>query len=507
MNFSYLSLIRNRMNKIFTDKSLMWFNLYLFVLYILVVIENSVSDSSANNILTIIIPVFFIDSIKTIIESLTPKRLIKSVEDLSKVNVVIPCHNGGDFLGKTLKSLLKKFPAKSIIVSSNGSTDNTVEVAKSYGVRVLDIKEGVGKVEAINRALELVKVPYTLIMDDDVILGNAIVPTNILDEGYEAAAFRVLPIKENYLTELQTHEYRKSMDIGRMFHNSTGTVQNVSGAIGLFYTDELIRQTKIHSGEFSGEDLQRTLLIHLTEMKKGVVIVDSTVKTEVPSNIKVLFTQRVLGWNPGFYANFLNYLKLVFTMRDIPWRLRYEAFYNTFLLTLLDPIRVGGLVLLIRNPEYLAVTYVIYFICELVTWLIMGRKEAVWVVFIFPFYGMFNLITRTLALIVFFYRRLVVLINSSKYKDEYKNVNLAIKFASWQLTNIFSVAFVFASISATEFVNTRKFPEIEMENQKVVSSVSIYDQKILDRLVNKSFNIKSAKTSNMLGIFYYDLLK
>lgn len=59
--------------------------------------------------------------------------------DFPTVSVVIPSWNQGRFISRTLESILKQdYPGKvEIIVSDGGSTDETVEVLKSYGDRLI----------------------------------------------------------------------------------------------------------------------------------------------------------------------------------------------------------------------------------------------------------------------------------------------------------------------------------------------------------------------------------
>lgn len=60
------------------------------------------------------------------------------MQEFPSVSVVIPSWNQGRFIGRTLESILKQdYPgAVEIIVSDGGSTDETVEVLKSYGDRL-----------------------------------------------------------------------------------------------------------------------------------------------------------------------------------------------------------------------------------------------------------------------------------------------------------------------------------------------------------------------------------
>lgn len=256
-------------------------------------------------------------------------------------------------------------------------------------------------------------------------LFNKKVPTELLDRGYEGVAFRVFPIKENWLTVLQLHEYRKSMDVGRAFHNGGATVQTISGAIGLFHTKELVRQIDIHSGEFSGEDLQRTLLILVEKDTNGVVITDSIVETFAPRTLSELFNQRLFGWNPGYYSNLTLYVRLLFAPH-VQFKLRLEAIYNVVLVTLLDGFRLVSLPVLLFSPTFIAIFLVAYIILESITWICMGRKEPYWVVLLMPAYGLFNFVARVGSGSVFLYRRLAYYVMKHKASyDDYRHARLA----------------------------------------------------------------------------------
>lgn len=390
-----------------------------------------------------LIPVFLVDGIKTFIESFTPKKVITGDEDLSKVTVVIPTYNGGKHIGVTLTDLVKRFPKDQIIVSSNGSRDDTCDVVRTYGVRLLEIEQPIGKVEAINRALHMVKTPYTLIMDDDTLVGDAVIPTTVLDEGHGGVAFRVYPVRKGPWSLIQLHEYRKSMDVGRRYHNHSSTVQNISGAVGLYRTQELIRQADIHTGEFSGEDLQRTLLVHLSRNTGGgVVMSESIIETMAPDSFMSLFNQRVYGWYPGFLANFHLYWRLLF-MRNIPKRLRFEAFFNCFVLTFLDPIRLLSLPILLFTPTYLVFFYIVYVLLETIPWFSTGRNEPYWVILVFPLYGIFNFLTRMLSMSVFFYRRITKIIGKGIKNDDYKFMRPHARLIGVLTSSIVTLSFAF----------------------------------------------------------------
>lgn len=389
--------------------------------------------------LIVLLPIWLVDGVKVSFESLIARQYKTAKEDITKVTVIIACKDGEEVIGDTLRSLKRKFPADQIIVASNGSTDKTCEIARSYGVVCLDFTQPLGKVRAINAALPHAKTPYVLLLDDDTLVAGATIPTGLLDDGYDAVAFRVLVKLDTWVSYLQLQEYRKSCDIGRRYHNKGGSVQCISGAIGLFRRETLVDQIGKHTGEFSGEDLQRTLLIHLathfTSRKRGVVLARSTVITKAPTTIGQLFKQRVFGWFPGLYANFPNFARILGYKRA-PLALRLDALYNCLLVTPLDIFRILTLPVLIFRPWFFVVTYIAYVALECIPYVRSGRIEPVWVLLVYPFYGIFSLLTRICAGPVFFYRRLAVKMSRLQLLDDYRRSPAKVKWTSAMLISL-----------------------------------------------------------------------
>ncbi|NLJ55550.1 MAG: glycosyltransferase, partial [Firmicutes bacterium] len=58
---------------------------------------------------------------------------------------IIPAYNEEKTIGQVLAPLKKVDLIKKIIVVSDGSTDDTVIVARSYGVEVVELTENRGK--------------------------------------------------------------------------------------------------------------------------------------------------------------------------------------------------------------------------------------------------------------------------------------------------------------------------------------------------------------------------
>jgi len=259
-------------------------------------------------------------------------------------------------------------------------------------------------------------------MDDDVRISQAKIPTNLL-ENHDAVSFRVLPHGESLLNHFQRHEYRKSMEIGRSFHAKTATIPCVSGAVGLFRKEALLRQSDLHSGEFSGEDLQRTLLIHRHRNDRGVTFVDEEVYTHAPRTLRELYLQRVHGWWPGLWNNFHHLLHLAFASK-VNWRLRYDSLYALFLVVT-DPFRILALPALFSSFGRFWTFYIFYVLLELIPYLKMGRRESIVVILLSPIYGVAQLFTRVVAFFAWLYRRLVALTSGRRIPDSYKRAPLA----------------------------------------------------------------------------------
>jgi len=90
-----------------------------------------------------------------------------------KTTIIIPNYNGIEYLENCLHSLQKCEPADfHIIVVDNGSTDGCVELLKEKfpAVEKVFLPENIGFAPAVNRGLELVKTPYALLLNNDVMV-------------------------------------------------------------------------------------------------------------------------------------------------------------------------------------------------------------------------------------------------------------------------------------------------------------------------------------------------
>ena len=83
------------------------------------------------------------------------------------MTVMIPCYNQARFLGEAIESVLSQSHPDFVVVVDDGSTDNTSEVASSYGQVRLIRQENRGLAAARNRGLSEARGEYVVFLDSD----------------------------------------------------------------------------------------------------------------------------------------------------------------------------------------------------------------------------------------------------------------------------------------------------------------------------------------------------
>ena len=87
------------------------------------------------------------------------------------VAILIPAHNEGAVIEDSLRAIMKLVPRKNIHVVSDGSTDDTFEIAVRVGVKAIKTRQNVGKAGALHEAIERFKLverfPVVMFLDAD----------------------------------------------------------------------------------------------------------------------------------------------------------------------------------------------------------------------------------------------------------------------------------------------------------------------------------------------------
>ena len=86
----------------------------------------------------------------------------------------------------------------------------------------------------------------------------------------------------------------------------------------------------------------------------------------------------------------------------------------------MDIARLIALPIIIYYPYFFVIMYAVYVALDTLIYLRMREKTPYWIVLIYPFFGVFGLITRACGFAVFLYRRIVVLLKKAEQLDHYR---------------------------------------------------------------------------------------
>ncbi|MBX4201715.1 glycosyltransferase family 2 protein [Candidatus Saccharibacteria bacterium] len=372
--------------------------------------------------------------------------------DPAKVSVLIASYNGQDVIAETIRQAAKHVLLNQILVVSDASTDQTAKVAREMGVRVITNSKNMNKAFSVSIGIKHIKTDYVLLLDDDTLIGNTFIPTSLLDEGYSAVAFNVMPVKEkSLLNELQVFEYRQSMQLGKNIRAGTGAIGNISGAIGLFRTKDLKNQASLHSGQFAGEDEQRTLLVHLNSLGKGITYTDSTVYTRPPSTYLSLYRQRAYSWSAAMPELFTLYWQILLAPR-FHYLLKAEKAYQMYIF-LTDPLRLLFFWTLFTRSANLLVIFAFYFVLDTIIWFKLRRQDSFRAVFFYPIYSLALTVCRFISYFYWLYIKSKYLIKRLHHYAERRHL-----IAEYSI--VFLVIIMAWAISARHFIG-----DINMSNK------------------------------------------
>jgi poly-beta-1,6-N-acetyl-D-glucosamine synthase len=94
-----------------------------------------------------------------------------AVPDVLEVGAILPAHNEGAVIERTLIALARILPTRNIHVVSDGSTDDTANLAREFGAHVLELAPGRGKASALAEGIShfglLYRFRVVLILDAD----------------------------------------------------------------------------------------------------------------------------------------------------------------------------------------------------------------------------------------------------------------------------------------------------------------------------------------------------
>lgn len=132
---------------------------------------------------------------------------------MTKVSVIIPCHNGTDYLKDAMESVKQQGVEVEIIVIDDNSTDGTQEYAKKLGIeKVYETATAKGLSAARNVGLNNMTGDYVVFLDHDDII-NAEAFTTMLAEFDKDSELQLVMAKlVDFISPELTEEEQKVLE-------------------------------------------------------------------------------------------------------------------------------------------------------------------------------------------------------------------------------------------------------------------------------------------------------
>lgn len=318
-----------------------------------------------------------------------------------KLTVLAPAYNESATVVQSVHALLLlQYPNLEVVLVSDGSTDDTIEVLQKafdlqavhpvfhqtvdtkpvkrifrtsthHGLVVVD-KENGGKADALNCALNLASGELVCAIDADTLIEPdallmmtrpllahadiaAVGGTIRVINGSKVSEGRVVKrkVSRHYLAGIQTVEYLRAFLFGRLGWNRLGGNLIISGALGVFRKDILL-DAGGYLHNTVGEDIEivarfRRTAVQQKSPKRVIFVPDPVAWTEVPETFTTLGRQRD-RWHRGLADVMWRYRRLIGNPRYRS--LGLVAFPYFFFIELLAPVfeAAGFLIFMISLP-------------------------------------------------------------------------------------------------------------------------------------------------------------
>lgn len=243
----------------------------------------------------------------------------KKLDHFPKVTIGIPVWNEGETIIETLKSLdAMDYPKKQleIIVIDDGSTDNTLKLAKNYAkgkkhIIVLKNQKNSGKSFTVNRIIEMATGEYFAVVDADSTVDHDYLKKSLTYFTNDNVAAVCSQIKVKDPKSLMEKIQRVEIMFGSYMRKAMlliGTQHYTNGVMSIFKFD-ILKKVGGFNKKVLTEDLE--IAIRLRSLGYDVRLCeDAYGYTKMPSTFKGVWMQR-LRWYRGYIQTFKLHWKMI----------------------------------------------------------------------------------------------------------------------------------------------------------------------------------------------------
>ncbi|MEM4296216.1 MAG: glycosyltransferase family 2 protein [Candidatus Anstonellales archaeon] len=240
------------------------------------------------------------------------ERLNKNYEPIS---IIVPGYNAGKTLKRCIESIKNAYypTKKEIIYVDDGSTDDSVKIAKNMGIKVIEMGKNQGKAKALNTGIKAAKNEIIACIDSDTYLDkdaliNAVKKFNNKDVGAVAVLIKV-ERPDKLIKKFQDLEYAIGFGLYALIGKYFNIIFVTPGPMTLFKKSVFDKIGLFDENNIT-EDLEMGWRLRKYHYKIEYAL-DAVVYTEVPETVKGLLRQR-LRWYRGKLVNLKKYHYMLF---------------------------------------------------------------------------------------------------------------------------------------------------------------------------------------------------
>ncbi len=248
----------------------------------------------------------------------------KKLKKYPSISIIIPNYNSSKTIAKCLKSIFNlKYPRKfEVILVDDGSTDNSVEIAKriyndmkksgidkKINFKIIKNEKNIGKAASLNKGMKLTSAEVVACIDSDTyprrdVLIKMVPYLYESEDTIAVTGFVIANEPKTLIQKVQELEYYGAFGFApRMMANING-ILTIPGPMSI-----LKRKKVIEFGGFDEknltEDMEMGLKIH-KNYGRIAYCPDAIIPTEVPDTIRKLYRQRI-RWYRGTIFNLKKY--------------------------------------------------------------------------------------------------------------------------------------------------------------------------------------------------------